>query len=93
MQTDGVAPDAGTYVCILKACTSLGALIDGQRIQSEVIKKGYEANAFVGNTLALDLYAKFAHVAEASFSGRNFLECSHCRLLRLRTRRRSSEVS
>ncbi|KAI5068840.1 hypothetical protein GOP47_0017185 [Adiantum capillus-veneris] len=64
MHREGVSPAAATFVCILKACTSISAIDDLRFLHSEVIKKGFEGDVSVGNTL-VDMYAKCQSLAEA----------------------------
>ncbi|KAI5082556.1 hypothetical protein GOP47_0002299 [Adiantum capillus-veneris] len=64
MQAKGIYPDAFTFVCTLKACTSLGAMSKGQEIHQEIVRVGLEGEPFVGSAL-VDMYAKCASVMEA----------------------------
>ena len=65
MQHHGVSPNAVTYVCILKACGSIGRATMGKEIHNTIVQKGLlETNILVGNTL-VDMYAKCSAVAKA----------------------------
>lgn len=64
MQQDGVSLDIITFVCLLKACGSLSAIIKGQEIHIEIIKQGFERDLLVGSTL-VDTYAKCGWLVEA----------------------------
>lgn len=65
METEGISPDAITYVCILKACGCIGFAYNGRQIHSDITKKGsLERDLRVGSTL-VDMYAKCGSLAEA----------------------------
>ncbi|KAJ7528371.1 hypothetical protein O6H91_15G000800 [Diphasiastrum complanatum] len=57
MKQEGVQPDDVTFVLLLKACASLGALEQGKRLHSEIIKRGFQSDVVVGSTL-VNMYAK-----------------------------------
>lgn len=57
MQQEGIQLNEFTYVCLLKACSNIGAAEYGERVHSYVIGSGFESNLFVGNTL-MDMYSK-----------------------------------
>ncbi|KAJ7532326.1 hypothetical protein O6H91_14G083400 [Diphasiastrum complanatum] len=57
MKQSSVKPNDYTYVSILKACNGPAFLEQGKLIHADIIRAGYEANLFVGNTL-IDMYAK-----------------------------------
>ncbi|KAJ7528005.1 hypothetical protein O6H91_16G079900 [Diphasiastrum complanatum] len=57
MKQEGVQPDNVTFVLLLKACASLAALEQGKQLHSEIIKRGFQSDVVVGNTL-VDMYAK-----------------------------------
>lgn len=64
MQSEGVPPDAITYLCALKACCNLGAFERAQSMHADIVKEGFESSLEVGNTL-VDMYAKFGSFEEA----------------------------
>lgn len=65
MQHEGLYPDATTFACILKACGSLQAVSEGQRLHAEILKEGLlEENVMVANA-AIDMYAKCAFLGRA----------------------------
>lgn len=64
MQAEGTFPDVVTFVCSLKACTSLGAIDKAREIHMEIVKVGLEGELFVGSVL-VDMYAKCASLKEA----------------------------
>ncbi|KAJ7548566.1 hypothetical protein O6H91_07G017400 [Diphasiastrum complanatum] len=57
MQETGLAPDKVLFVVVLKACARLGALEQGKQLHSDIIKRGFQSDVIVGNTL-VDMYAK-----------------------------------
>ena len=58
-------PNAITFVCVLKACGSIGALEMGEEIHSEVSKGGViKRNIILGNAL-VDMYAKCGMLGHA----------------------------
>ncbi|KAJ7544990.1 hypothetical protein O6H91_09G102000 [Diphasiastrum complanatum] len=66
MQEDGLKPDEMTFVCMLDACTKLGALEMGMQIHSDIIEAGFESNVFIGTSL-INMYGKcgsFAHAIQ-----------------------------
>lgn len=63
MCSEGLSPDAATYVCSLRACGSLETTSMGQELHAMILKKGLERNLYVGNML-VDMYIKGGYVAE-----------------------------
>ncbi|KAJ7527173.1 hypothetical protein O6H91_16G040000 [Diphasiastrum complanatum] len=57
MQETGLAPDKVLFVVVLKACASLAILEQGKQLHSEIIKRGFQSDVVVGNTL-VNMYAK-----------------------------------
>ncbi|KAJ7527666.1 hypothetical protein O6H91_16G065300 [Diphasiastrum complanatum] len=57
MKQEGMQPNNVTFVLLLNACASLAALEQGKQIHSEIIKRGFQSDVVVGNTL-VDMYAK-----------------------------------
>ncbi|KAH7439229.1 hypothetical protein KP509_04G051300 [Ceratopteris richardii] len=65
MLSEGVKPNAVTYVCILKACTLTRDFDRGRRIYEEIMKQGLlPNNVILGNAL-VDMYAKCSSMSEA----------------------------
>lgn len=64
MEGEGILPDSHTFVCSLKACGSIGAIDRGQEMHAQIVKKGLEAELFVGNAL-VDLYARYGLLESA----------------------------
>ncbi|OMO65320.1 hypothetical protein CCACVL1_21555 [Corchorus capsularis] len=65
MQKDNVRPNEVTIVCVLSACSQLGALELGRWVHSYMGKKhGIELNHFVGGAL-INMYARCGDIDEA----------------------------
>jgi pentatricopeptide repeat domain-containing protein 1 len=64
MQQKGTAPDTFTFVPVLNACASLGALKEGRQVHEQIIRSGYEADVFVGCSL-VHMYAKRGSMEDA----------------------------
>ena len=65
MQSEGVTPNALTYVCGLKACSSIGSLSMGETIHAEVAKKGLLRKNIVLGTALVDMYVKCGFLTDA----------------------------
>eukprot|EP00250_Pteridium_aquilinum_P029183 c38703_g1_i1 orf=2-337(+) len=63
MQHKGASPDAGTFVCCLKACGSIKASDKGRDLYAKVARVGLDRDLFVGSTL-VDMFAKCGLLAE-----------------------------
>eukprot|EP00250_Pteridium_aquilinum_P018561 c24123_g13_i1 orf=515-2368(+) len=58
MQLEGISPDPVTFVCVLKACSGIGAIDRGRQIHLDIERKGLLGKDLaVGNTL-INMYAK-----------------------------------
>jgi pentatricopeptide repeat protein len=64
MALEKVHPDGITFMCGLKACSSMGDSKRGQELYAEVVKEGFENDPFIGSVL-IDFYAKLGALAEA----------------------------
>ncbi|KAI5065733.1 hypothetical protein GOP47_0020428 [Adiantum capillus-veneris] len=65
MQHEGILPNAVTYICTLKACTTTRAAERGKQIHDEIARQGLlRNNILLGNAL-VDMYAKCGNVSEA----------------------------
>lgn len=64
MQLAGMKPDPVTMVSLLSACTHLGALQQGKRIHSYIIRSGFTICVFLGTAL-IDMYAKCGSIKNA----------------------------
>ena len=61
---DSILPDEVTFICSLKACGSLGRIVEGRKIHSLVISRGFENDLLVGTTLVI-MYTKCGSPADA----------------------------
>ena len=58
MRLEGMFRNSVTFVCSLKACSNVGAIIKGQMLQIEIARQGLlDTNLFVGSAL-IDMYAR-----------------------------------
>ena len=65
MQNEGIPPDAVTFICILKACGSTGAIDNSEVIHEEIVSQGWLVkDIMLGNAL-VDLYAKCGMLTKA----------------------------
>ncbi|XP_008230115.1 PREDICTED: pentatricopeptide repeat-containing protein At3g12770 [Prunus mume] len=64
MQAMGVSPDGFTFPHVLKACSGLPDLEMGRRVHGQVLRHGFESDAFVQNVLVA-LYAKCGRIERA----------------------------
>lgn len=68
MQYEGLSPDTVTFICILKACSSIGAACKGKEMHANIVKHGLSKEGFVTAATALvDMYANFGMLAEAQY--------------------------
>lgn len=64
MQLEAIAPDAGTYICSLKACIREATTDKGMEMHIKVVEDGYENDLTIGNSL-VDMYASWGCLGEA----------------------------
>lgn len=64
MRLVGVKPNYFTFPSVLRACTCLGGIKQGEEVHAFVIKIGVESDAFVGSAL-VDMYVKCGSLADA----------------------------
>eukprot|EP01018_Ginkgo_biloba_P038688 Gb_02864 [translate_table: standard] len=57
MQVTCVHPDRITFLCVLKACSSIAALQEGKKIHIHVLRTGFDLDVFV-ETALIDMYVK-----------------------------------
>jgi pentatricopeptide repeat protein len=67
MQKEGLSPNVVTYICILKACGSIGAVDIGERIHDEIVRRGLleVVDSVVISTALVDMYANCGMLAKA----------------------------
>ena len=65
MQYRSFAPDFVTFICILKACSSIGAVAKGEEIHAQIVKEGLIGKSrALGNAL-IDMYFKCGSLVKA----------------------------
>eukprot|EP01018_Ginkgo_biloba_P032087 Gb_22769 [translate_table: standard] len=64
MQSTGVQPNPFTFATVLPACANLADLEQGKEIHKEIVRIGFQSDAFVGNAL-VDMYAKCGSIENA----------------------------
>ncbi|KAH7415842.1 hypothetical protein KP509_14G063100 [Ceratopteris richardii] len=65
MQREGVNPNAVTFICVLKACGSIGATAKGDEIYEVIAKQGLlKSDGALGNAL-VDMYARCGALMKA----------------------------
>ncbi|KAI5068715.1 hypothetical protein GOP47_0017060 [Adiantum capillus-veneris] len=64
MKDDNLEPNFITFLCLLKACSNLGSLVQGEMLHALVLKKGLDFTEAVGNAL-VDMYSKCGNLVLA----------------------------
>ncbi|XP_057851346.1 pentatricopeptide repeat-containing protein At1g11290, chloroplastic [Cryptomeria japonica] len=64
MQQNGIHADKYTFPFVLKVCANLSALQKGKQIHNHVIRRGFQRDIYVGNSL-VSMYAKCRKVEVA----------------------------
>ncbi|KAH7431074.1 hypothetical protein KP509_08G028800 [Ceratopteris richardii] len=64
MKMEGLHPDAGTFVCSLKACAIGNLISKGLQLHLWIVKKGWDRILLIANSL-VNMYAKCSHLQEA----------------------------
>lgn len=64
LKQEGKEPNDVTYMCTLKACSSIAALDQGKLIHKDILSCGLESDRCIGSTL-LDMYAKCGSLEDA----------------------------
>lgn len=62
----GLHPNKIIFLCVLKACSSLGDLEEGKRVHDEIMQHGYGSDVCIGNSL-LNMYANSGSITDAKF--------------------------
>lgn len=74
MLLEGKEPNKVTFICSLKACSSILAVLQGMLIHTNIIRQGLESEPTVQNALA-DMYIKFGSMQDAQKVFSHFLIC------------------
>jgi pentatricopeptide repeat protein len=64
MQQEHVRPNYVTFLGVLNACASIGALEEGRSVHVQIVQSGLESEVFVGSSL-IDMYAKCGGIEDA----------------------------
>lgn len=64
MQLEGVKPNRITFMSMLRACSSQGALEEGRKLQSHILKLGFDLDVSL-QTATLNMYANCGSTSEA----------------------------
>ncbi|KAL2540210.1 Pentatricopeptide repeat-containing protein [Abeliophyllum distichum] len=64
MQFEGVKVDCFTFPSVIKACTTVFATIEGQKVRSRIIKLHLDTNIYSCNALLL-MYAKVGYAKDS----------------------------
>eukprot|EP00250_Pteridium_aquilinum_P008230 c17787_g1_i1 orf=1546-5700(-) len=65
MQQDGTEPNDITCICLMKACSITGSLLQGKQIHVYVANRGLDSDTLIGNSLT-DMYVKCGSLEDAS---------------------------
>ena len=65
MESEGFSPNAVTFICILKACGSIGAIDKGKQIHTEIINVGLLEKSIMLGTALVDIFAKCGFLSKA----------------------------
>lgn len=65
MRSDGIPPNAATYVSLLKACSTVGAIDKGRELHDEIERQGLLEQDFVVTNTLVDVCAKRGSFARA----------------------------
>jgi pentatricopeptide repeat protein len=64
MEMEGEKPEKSTYLCILRACGSVGALEEGNVVHEKIVRQCLDSDPVISNTL-VDMYAKCGEIKDA----------------------------
>ncbi|GAA0173169.1 hypothetical protein LIER_26840 [Lithospermum erythrorhizon] len=77
MLKSSVSPTRSTFSALLRGCACLGCIRQGQILHSDLIKRAFESNVYVGTAL-VDMYSKCGSIADAQ---RSFAYISHSNVI------------
>lgn len=64
MDLEGIFPNAATYICCLRVCSSARTIDKGRAFHMEVVKAGFDEDCSLTNSL-IDMYSKCGSLEEA----------------------------
>jgi pentatricopeptide repeat protein len=65
MQSEGISPDEATFVSILKACTTTGAIEKGKQVHNDILRAGLLGKSTSIGGALVNMYAKCGWLAKA----------------------------
>ncbi|KAH7292093.1 hypothetical protein KP509_29G051500 [Ceratopteris richardii] len=65
MEEEGIAPNDVTFICLLKACASIGAADKGQKIHNEIARHALLGKCTALDNALVDMYAKCGDIKKA----------------------------
>jgi pentatricopeptide repeat protein len=66
MQNEGISANAVTFISILKACASIGAIAKGEQIHKEIVERDLLAKGIMLGNALVDMYAKCGMLTKAA---------------------------
>ena len=67
MRYDGYLVDAINFICIMKACGTIGAIDEGKEIHTETVSRGLTNMNIILGTALVDMYARCGLFTEAQY--------------------------
>ena len=64
LKCDGILPNAMTFLCILKACTTVRVADKGKQIHDEIARQGLQQNDIVLGNVVVDMYVKCGTISK-----------------------------
>ncbi|KAI5074899.1 hypothetical protein GOP47_0010860 [Adiantum capillus-veneris] len=65
MQHEGILPDQVIYVCVLKACATIGAIDKGKKVHDKILRQGLLEDHIVLGGALVDMYVKCGALCQA----------------------------
>ncbi|KAI5084889.1 hypothetical protein GOP47_0001058 [Adiantum capillus-veneris] len=65
MQHEGIAPNAVTYVSVVRACAAIGAIDKGKQMHEEILRQGLLKRSSVLGGALVDMYVKLGALPQA----------------------------
>ncbi|KAH7277478.1 hypothetical protein KP509_39G053500 [Ceratopteris richardii] len=64
MQAMDVNSSTAIFLCVLKACSNVGAIVQGRWVHDQILRSEYHSDSYLGNAL-VSMYASFGSMDEA----------------------------
>jgi pentatricopeptide repeat protein len=65
MQTEGFNPSNACFLCIMRSCANIGAMLRGKLVHFSLLLQSHESDAAISIGALIDMYAKCGHAEEA----------------------------